>query len=280
MSVASPRVPLPLKWHGGKYYLAPKIVRQMPPHVHYVEPYFGGGAVLLARDPNGTSEVVNDIHGELTNLWRVLQDEATFRIFQRILEATPFSKIEWLDAHQPTTDPVVRAVRFFVRARQSRAGQMNDFATMSRNRVRRGMNEQASAWITSVAGLPVVHARLQRVVIYNDDAIDIIKREDGPKTLFYCDPPYLHATRASTDAYEHEMTDEQHQQLLGVLASIKGKFLLSGYQNPMYDAYAAQHGWHRQDFNLPNNAAGGKEKRRMTESVWANYELLKQSSST
>ena len=42
---------LPLKWHGGKYYLASKIVRLMPAHLHYVEPFFGGGAVLFARDP-------------------------------------------------------------------------------------------------------------------------------------------------------------------------------------------------------------------------------------
>ena len=75
---------LPLKWHGGKYYLASKIVGLMPSHLHYVEPFFGGGAVLLARDPEddglwlfpnkGVSEVVNDINGSLINFWRVLQD--------------------------------------------------------------------------------------------------------------------------------------------------------------------------------------------------------------
>src|SRR6185312_9978188 len=75
----------PLKWHGGKHYLAPKIVALFPPrrsdanpdgYVHYVEPYAGGLAVLLASDPEGVSEVANDLDGGLTNFWRVLQDEA------------------------------------------------------------------------------------------------------------------------------------------------------------------------------------------------------------
>ncbi len=79
----SRRVTPPLKWHGGKHYLASRIVGLMPRHLHYVEPFFGGGAVLLARDPNdpslwlpphkGVSEVVNDINGRLVNFWRVLR---------------------------------------------------------------------------------------------------------------------------------------------------------------------------------------------------------------
>ena len=94
-SAASVRVPPPLKWHGGKWYLAPKIVALMPPHIHYVEAYAGDLSVLLAKDPDGISEVINDINGHLSNFWRVLQDEQTFARFQRILEAVPFSEVEW-----------------------------------------------------------------------------------------------------------------------------------------------------------------------------------------
>lgn len=89
----------PLKWHGGKHYLAPKIVELFPPDcLHYVEPYFGGGAVLLAKLYVGWSEVVNDIDGNLMNFWRVLQDETMFAALKRRLEATPFSEKEWNDA--------------------------------------------------------------------------------------------------------------------------------------------------------------------------------------
>src|SRR5690242_14260395 len=91
----SPRLLPPLKWHGGKYYLASKIVAMMPPHIHYVEPFAGGLSVLLAKDPEGVSEVVNDIDGRLSNFWSVLKDESAFAKMQRILEATPFSESEW-----------------------------------------------------------------------------------------------------------------------------------------------------------------------------------------
>ena len=80
----------PLKYHGGKHYLAKRIVELMPPHLHYVEPFAGGLAVLLAKDPEGVSEVVNDIDGELTNFWRVLQDPDDFDRLQRPVQATPF----------------------------------------------------------------------------------------------------------------------------------------------------------------------------------------------
>ena len=140
----------PLKWHGGKHFLARRIVSLMPPHLHYVEPYFGGGSVLLEKDSTGVSEVANDIHRELTTFWKVLQREDSFAEFQRIIEAMPFSQEEWEESWEPGGSEVDGAVRFFVRCRQSRAGRMEEFATLSRNRVRRGMNEQVSAWMTAV----------------------------------------------------------------------------------------------------------------------------------
>src|SRR5215467_10397855 len=75
---ASARLTPPLKYHGGKQYLARRIVALMPPHTHYVEPFAGGLAVLLAKDPEGVSEVVNDLDQDLTNFWRVLQGAETF----------------------------------------------------------------------------------------------------------------------------------------------------------------------------------------------------------
>ncbi len=92
MASASNRISPPLKWHGGKHYLAEKIVAKMPARcmqpndpdtndpgwLHYCEPYFGGGSVLLVNDPTGISEVVNDVDGRLTNFWRVLQAEDSY----------------------------------------------------------------------------------------------------------------------------------------------------------------------------------------------------------
>ena len=64
----------PLKWHGGKSYLAKRIIELMPPHLTYCEPFAGGLSVMLAKDPDGISEVANDLHGDLSNFWKVLAD--------------------------------------------------------------------------------------------------------------------------------------------------------------------------------------------------------------
>jgi DNA adenine methylase len=274
-NLATSIVTPPLKWHGGKQYLARRIVGPMPPHTHYVEPFFGGGAVLLAKDPDGVSEVANDLNGELMNFWRVLQNLATFERFRRIAEAVPFSEAEWNEARDALqrgteVDPVRRAVWFFIFCRQSLAGRMDAFASLSHNRTRRRMNEQASAWLSAVEGLPAVHARLRRVAILCRPALDVIRSQDGPGTLFYCDPPYLHETRTAKQVYDaFEMSEADHRALLDTLLRCVGMVMLSGYPSELYDKFLA--GWRKITFDLPNNAASGKRKGRETEVLWCNF---------
>ena len=267
------KITQPIKYHGGKFYLAERIIALMPKHLHYVEPYFGGGAVLLAKDPTGTSEVVNDISGQLTDFWKCLQGLAEFREFSRIVQAIPFSEYEWkcrLGNGEFTTCRVANAVNFFVRSRFSRQGLCKDFATLSRNRTRRGMNEQASSWLTAVDGLPDVHERLRGVVILNRDALDVIRQQDGPKTLFYLDPPYMHETRAG-GGYSHEMSDEEHEQLLVTLQHVQGKFLLSCYPSKLYEKYTRENSWNVADFKIDNKASGAKTKKIATERIITNF---------
>src|SRR5262249_53445288 len=102
-------------------------------------------------------------------------------------------------------------------------------------------------------------------------ALEVIRQQDDRRTLFYVDPPYLHETRTVTDAYRHEMGEQDHADLLQSLAGVNGRFLLSGYRNDLYDSFAALHGWLRADFEIDNKAGGGKEKRRVVECVWMNY---------
>lgn len=199
----------PLKYHGGKHYLANDIVSLMPPHLHYVEPYFGGGAVLFAKSTEGVSKVANDINGDLMNFWRVLQDKKSFTEFRRRAEVTPFSEPQWEEAKEALAQEsngkrkvsIDRAVSSFVLCRQSMAGRCKEFTPLSKHRTRRGMNEQASAWINSVEGLLAVHQRLRRVVVLNRPAVEVIKTHDSPTTLFYLDPTYLPETRSSKHVF-------------------------------------------------------------------------------
>jgi DNA adenine methylase len=285
----------PIKWHGGKYYLANWIISHFPPHLAYVEPFFGAGAVLFARDSKrdwflghpecdlqsngkpkahhaGASEVINDINGELSNFWRCLQDDALFSRFLRRIESTPFSEVEWAAAKAASgsdRDNVERAVQFFIRYRQSRQGLGKDFATLTRNRTRRGRNEQVSAWLSAVEGLPEAHERLRNVVILNRDAVEVIRSQDGPYVLFYCDPPYLLETRTVQDCYEHEMSNADHERLLKTLREVHGKVILSGYRNAIYDQSLAD--WNSVELEIDNKSGSGKTKQKRREILWMNF---------
>lgn len=274
----------PLKYHGGKSYLADRIIELMPPHRHYVEPYFGGGAVLFAKPKELVechSELVNDIDGLLVNFWSVIADERRFPRFCRMVEATPFSEKLWRESSAMISnyklvsltrkDTVEWALYLFVMFRQSRQGLGESFATMSRSRTRRGMNEQVSSWLTAVEGLPEAHERLKRVVISSCDAYEIIGREDSGDTFFYCDPPYLQSTRQSKKCYRFEMTEEQHMSLLGRLGTIEGCFILSGYRSDLYDTMANKFGWDRVDIEIDNKASSKKSKSKVVECLWKNY---------
>lgn len=267
----------PLKWHGGKSYLAKQIVTLMPQHLTYCEPFAGGLSVLFEKDPDGISEVVNDLNGALMNFWASLANRDTFTQFQRWAESTPFSERCYeLSCHpdyvsDPNSIDPSAAVAFFVRCRQSLAGRMESFAPLSKTRTRRGMNEQVSAWLTAVEGLPEVHARLKRVAVTNRPAVKVIKDLDHEQTLFYCDPPYLKETRTAKEVYQHEMSTEDHEELLKTLLQIDGKFILSGYPSDLYDRYRMLGNWFTREIEIDNKAASGATKRNMTEVLWMNF---------
>ncbi len=266
----------PIKRHGGKHYLADWILSHRPAeYITYCEPYFGAGSVLLRHDPKGCSEVVNDLDGNLMNFWAVLGDPARFSDLQMVLIATPFAqRIFGAAVDGKAATSVGRAADFFVRSRQSRQGLCKDFATMSKTRTRRGMNEQVAQWLGAIEGLPEIHERLKRVVILNEDALSAIARMDSPDTWFYLDPPYRHETRTDKKSYgEFECGDSHHFDLLALLAdhSFQGRFALSGYHSREYDDVASACGWRCVEKVIDNKASSATVKPQMTECLWMNY---------
>jgi DNA adenine methylase len=274
-----------LKYHGGKAYLAGKfwdIVKATSwEPIHVVEPYCGGASFTIEGLVRGLpySFVINDIDRTLTNFWRVLQGQTSFRQFARLAEAVPFSEAEFKESMANSIlaadgygHSVHEAAAFFIRNRMSLAGRMKGFTGVTKTRVRRGMNNEVSAWLGAVEGLEAFHSLLKKALILDSrPALEVIKAHDGPKTLFYLDPPYLHETRATTGEYANEMTREQHMELLQALFKVRGRFMLSGYRSEMYDKIAETGGWTRHDFGIANHAAGGKTKRKMVESLWVNF---------
>ncbi len=274
--MATERITPATKTHGGKNYLARQIITLMPEHHHYLEPFCGGMAVLLHKNPKRVSEVVNDLNGNLTDFLRVIQRENLFEKFLRRVQAIPFSRREWDDAtrrlgEEPDASRVDRAVWFFICNRMSLAGRMDAFSGITKTRTRGDRNAEVNAWLGAVEGLPEVHNRLMQVVIENRPAVDLMKNHDVKGCLMYCDPPYPASTRSCPSVYgEFEMSDKDHRTFLATAKALKhAKVMISGYPCEMYDTALSE--WNRHTFDMANNAAGGKTKERKTEVVWTNY---------
>lgn len=134
-------------------------------------------------------------------------------------------------------------------------------------RTRRRMKGNASEWLSAVDGLPDIHQRLRGVIIENMPALELLRREDGPGTLFYVDPPYLHQTRVSRDAIAFEMSQADHVELLTVLQSVQGKVILSGYRSGLYSEMLQ--GWtcYQRQVSKPSSGNGVKG----IECLWCNW---------
>jgi len=235
-----------LRYHGGKWRLAPWVISHFPRHRVYVEPFGGAGSVLLQK-PRVYSEVLNDLDGEIVNFFRVLQDPRQSVRLAELLHLTPFSRAEWKASYEPTDDPVERARRTCIR---SFMGFGSDSVRENR---RTGFRTQGSRcgrtpaldWSRYPAEIPILVERMRTVMIEQKNATAVILGHDGPSTLFYIDPPYAHATRSDVRSYSHELSDEGHVELADVLRGAEGFVVISGYRCPLYDELYA--GWQRVD---------------------------------
>lgn len=263
----------PIKRHGGKHYLAKWIHSHFPEwasYTHYVEPFFGSGAVLFAHRM-GKSEVANDIDGNLIAFFQCLSDPLYRSDLIDALSVTPMHEAIWREAvkrlESGDCNLLDRAISFFIACRQSYQALGTTFAAISRSRTRGGRNEQVNAWFGAIDGLAEISDRLLNVLFTSRPALELLLNEDGPTTLFYLDPPYMHGTRTAKQAYQYEMTDEEHSEMLDLLNISKAKIVLSGYDNPLYSRKLSN--WQRYDREIDNKAS--KEHRIVTESIWCNY---------
>jgi DNA adenine methylase len=264
----SPRRPL-LRYHGGKWRLAPWIIGHMPRHRIYVEPFAGAGSVLL-RKARSYGEILNDLDEDVVNLYRVLRDGAPD--LQRRISLTPYSRQEFSNCFKVTDDPIERARRTLVRywfgfgAGAARTPGSTGF----RNTAKRQGSTPAHDWMGFPDALGQIIDRLRGVVIDSEDAVACIERHDTEATLYYVDPPYIHSTRSGIcgpngrrAVYVHEMTEDDHSRLLTALQSVKGMVLLSGYRHQIYDD--ALPTWRRVEMATHGDGAVPR-----TECLWIN----------
>ena len=243
-----------LRYHGGKFLLAPWIISHFPEHRIYVEP-FGGAASVLLRKPRSYAEVYNDLEGEVVNIFRILQRPRQAASLIRLLKLTPFARAEFELSYIPSKSPVEQARRTIIRAfmgfgsnsvnsaRATAVGfrcmghvHTKKPSTGFRANSNRSGTVPAHDWVNYPDALKAIVERLQGVVIENRDARKCMLQHDTPETLHYCDPPYMKAVRAdAADDYHYEMTDDDHVQLAEFLHELKGMVIISGYDCPLYE---------------------------------------------
>ena len=268
-----PDIRPPVKWHGGKFYLCEWIIDHFLPHSTYVEPFGGAASVLLNKEP-ATVEIYNDLDGRITRLFRVIRNHG--EEFQRRMTLTPYSEVEFeLDENPPSdtepNDEIELARRDFVRWRQSIGGRGISFS-LTLHRVRRGMADVVSGYLSSIdEQLPLITQRLRSVQIMKSPAIEVIEKWDSENTLIYCDPPYVHETRASNsrDLYGVELTADDHRLLAKTLNRCKSKVILSGYPSPLYNELYGS--WRQEKMEIANHSASGASKAIKEETLWMNW---------
>lgn len=256
-----------LRYHGGKFRLAPWIQQFFPEHGCYVEP-FGGAAGVLLRKPRVYAEVYNDLDGDIVNFFRVVRDPKLRADLIEACRLTPYAREEFDQAYLPTDDPLERARRTAIRAAMGFGSAGATKATTGfRTDTRRKYGTAQHNWADYPGALGAVGERFAGVLIENRPAIDVMQSHDGPDTLHFVDPPYVHETRSMRNkgGYRHELNDEAHQLLIDALRAVDGMVVLCGYDNPIY---AQLEDW--QQHRIEARIFGGRGTSLRTEVVWLN----------
>ena len=215
-----------LQWMGGKFDLAPFIIKHMPQHNRYVEVFFGGGHVFWQK--NLVKEnIINDFNGNLINLYRVVADEIKYKLLIWRLENTIYSRElcdEYIklyyDKNFVFLPKLERAFIYLYLNKTTFNGEFGCYIA----------RESGTALYNVTPKVEAVHKKLRQgnTVIEHLHFRDVIEKFDGIDTLFYLDPPYwITTTQMGNHYYEQLMKREEHEELIDILSNTKGKWLLS-----------------------------------------------------
>lgn len=237
-------------YYGGKYYMLPHILEIInnTDRDIYVEPFCGSAKVLLNKQKlKNEIEVINDYDNNIINLFKVLLDDTKREMLINKLAITPYSRQLWAEYKKTYKEgnDVDRALKYVYLLYTSMSSSIAKGSyTITSSKV----NTYHNSLIRNNKVSAVVE-RLKNVVIENRDYKYIITKYDSDNTLYYLDPPYVHKTRKSKDAYICEMTEEQHKELVDILLNVKGKVILSGYESDIYERLK-ENGWQAIKYNI------------------------------
>ncbi|MDP3519812.1 MAG: DNA adenine methylase [Hydrogenophaga sp.] len=247
---ASPIVP----WLGGKRRLADTLIPRFPAHTCYVEVFAGGAALYFLRHP-AEVEVINDVNGDLVNLYRVVQRhlEEFVRQFKWALSSRQVFK--WLQDTRPETlTDIERAARFYYLQHQAFGGRVEGQTWGT------ATTAPAVNLLRIEESLSAAHLRLASAYIEQLDWAACIDRYDRPHSLFYMDPPYW-----QTEGYGVPFPWEQYEAMAARLRTIKGKAVVSINDHP--DIRSCFEGYQMETLKIDYTVGGGANRAERQELI-------------
>ncbi len=257
----------PFRYHGAKFRMAPWIISFFPEHDRYVEP-FGGSAAVLLNKPRSGHEVYNDLDLAVWDTMDTLSSHRNVAWLVDRLHKLPYHRKTFeqafeFDFNDISADQRERALWFIVRACMG-------FSSDSASRPgKTGFRTHADAVATFSRGFEHLHEishRLNGVLFECKPALDVIQQYDDESALFYVDPPYVLGSRNNASGgYRHEMTDDDHIELVDSLLHVEGMVILSGYDNAIYQPLL-EAGWKQFACDVLAQSNAGSVKRK--ELLW------------
>lgn len=250
-----------IKYPGSKWGTAEWIVSHFPEHHSYLEPFFGSGGVFFNK-PRSDIETINDIDGDVVNLFRWIKDDPE-RLAKEIY-FTPYSREVYEEAYRKEPESSIeKAVLFYIRLNMGHGFRTTGEKVGWKVDIQGREKAYAAAdWCRIPEKIMEAAERLRGVQIENRPAVEVIRRYNFENVLIYCDPPYVLSTRCRKQ-YKHEMSDEDHEELLEALLQHKGPVVISGYSCPLYEEKLGE--WFREErMNYAQNA------KRRREIIWYN----------
>lgn len=255
-----------IKYPGAKWGVAPWVISHFPEHRSYLEPFFGSGAVLFTKSRSAI-ETVNDIDGDAVNLFDWIRKDPA-RLAHAI-RFTPYARDEYdraWAAQYTETDNFRRAVNFYIRMMMGHGFRTTGEKVGWKNDVQgREAAYAAKCWAKTPEVIIQAAERLRGVQIENRPAVELIRRFNYQNVLIYADPPYMLGTRQNRKQYRHEMTDDDHMELLEAIKAHRGPAIISGYDSDLYNRELK--GWYKDGRTSFTQTAS---KRR--EILWMNFE--------
>ncbi len=237
--------------------------------VYHLAEAFSGSASITLNYQRAKIRTINDLNSDIYNFFKVLRDHGPELIHR--LELTPHSRQEYDACYMDGIQDCIENARvFFLRTNQSfgNCGSLRVYNSWSYtiNDQRYKCSQSTARYLNKIEGLHRVVQELRHIQIECLDFREFIKKYDGPKTVFYIDPPYVPASRSYNIKYKVELSINDHEELSELLKAAKGKWLLSGYQSDLYDQLY-------KDFSTCRMGSVRTAGRAATEVLWANYDL-------